>query len=105
MSNCFELNCLEEGPVDGIWKSKVHERLKIFGWRILANALPTRDLLGRRIGLTDTCCLVCGNEYESTFHFFKECDGIRAIAFTSRWGGKIYQWPGLSVSELMNFLF
>lgn len=88
VSNCFDLNCLEEGPVDGIWKSlwksNVHEQLKIFGWRLLANALPTRDILARRIGIIDTCCLICGNNYESTFHLFKECVGIRAIAFASR---------------------
>lgn len=93
VNNYFELNCIEERQVDGIWKSlwksKVHERLKIFGWKVLANALPTRELLGRRLGLIDTSCLVCGNEMESSFHLFKECPRVRVIAFASRWGGRI----------------
>lgn len=61
--------------------------------------------MGRRIGLTDTCCFICGDEYEFTFHLFKKCDGIRAIAFASRWGGRIDQWPCSIVFELMSFCF
>lgn len=92
-----------DGIWKSLWKSKVHERLKIFGWRILANALPTRELLGRRLGLTNTFCLVCGNESESSFHLFKECTRAREIAFICRWGGRNDQWQGSNMAELMDF--
>lgn len=70
-------NCSVEGSVNGIWdsfwNSKTHKRLKKFGWRAFAKVLPTRDLLGRRLGFANTSCLVCRNATESTFHIFNEC--------------------------------
>lgn len=88
---------------DSLWNSKIHEKLNCFGWRALANVLPTRELLGMILEFAYTFCLVCKNASESTFHFFKECPGVRVIAFASRWGGRIDQWQGSIVYDLLAF--
>lgn len=32
-------------------------------------------------------CSTCGAEIESTLHIFKKCPVVRALLFTSKWGG------------------
>lgn len=37
-----------------IWDLKVPQKVKIFGWRLLQDRLPTRDHLGRRGIIVDS---------------------------------------------------
>lgn len=75
---------------DQLWKSKLHERLKMFLWRMLANVIPTREVLLQRVGGGDRS-LFCDGEMESLIHIFKECHYIWSLAFASFWGLKIDQ--------------
>lgn len=86
-----------------LWKSHLHERLKIFLWRVLAEVMPTRENLNKFFSGMDACCAVCGWESESVFHLFKECPGIGALTFSSRWGGIIDDLLVINVFDLIGF--
>ncbi|KAF3449871.1 hypothetical protein FNV43_RR05950 [Rhamnella rubrinervis] len=72
-----------------IWKANLHERLKLHCWRMLANTLPTRDVVVTRTWKGDNTCQFCGAEVESSLHIFKKCQLRRILAFGSRWGCRI----------------
>lgn len=79
-----------------IWKAKIHARLKLFLWRVFVNVIPTRELMVRRTGNGYLHCPICGAEVESLFHLFRECQGIKAIAFAGSW---VLKWTdGLSTT-------
>lgn len=87
------MNCHVGGSVSilwsAIWKSSLHERKKVFLWHVLVDALPTKDKLCQRITAIEDLCVVCKECLESTFHLFKSCPGIKALAFFSRWGEEL----------------
>lgn len=107
VSNCFELNRCSISRNNAIWnklwKARVHERLKVFGWRALANVLPTKEVLSMRMDIGDSTCNACGAIVESTFHIFKDCPASRAITFSSLRGAKIDGWPGENLKYLISF--
>ena len=48
---------LGAGPVwKTIWKAPLHERLKMFLWRLCSKVIPTRQLLFDRIGHGERSC-------------------------------------------------
>lgn len=59
------------------WNINLHERL----WRILSNALSTRQLITSSLGEGDSSCVLCVLEEESATHLFKDCHAARALAF------------------------
>uniref|UniRef100_A0A2N9HCG5 protein-disulfide reductase n=1 Tax=Fagus sylvatica TaxID=28930 RepID=A0A2N9HCG5_FAGSY len=69
-----------------IWKSHIHERLKMFLWRISSNLLPTKDNLDRFIDAEDQLCPLCEIEQESIVHIFLHCPVAKALWFGSCWG-------------------
>ncbi|XP_060669824.1 uncharacterized protein LOC125420680 [Ziziphus jujuba] len=76
---------------------------KLFLWRLISNTIPSKEVLVDRLRGDDVICEVCGAELEIAFHVFKECQGIRMLAFASRWGCKIDQWKVNSVKEMVEF--
>lgn len=81
-----------------IWQSKLHERLKIFVWRVLADVIPTRDKLNMHFDVGESSCCLCGAKIENVLHLFKECPCFRALAFSS----KIDLWSYSTVQELVD---
>lgn len=71
-----------------IWRLNIPERTKMFLWRIVANVLPTRDNLSRRMGIRKTCCTICKQEEESPCHLFLNCPITKVLCFTTCWGFK-----------------
>ena len=57
-----------------------------------------RGILAERFDLRDKGCLFCDNNIETTRHLFLECNFIRSLAFTSRWGLK-YDVLAASISH------
>jgi hypothetical protein len=65
---------------------KLHERLKVFIWRLGSNALPTKVNLAHHIGLGDFMCTLCGESEEPFSHLFLQCKVVRPLWFGSCWG-------------------
>jgi hypothetical protein len=65
-----------------IWKSKIHDKLKLFLWRIASNLIPTLHSLSRFNSKID--CLY-DLEPETPLHNFWECPLARALWFGSKW--------------------
>lgn len=84
-----------------LWKLEIHDMLKMFLWRLMAGVLPTREILAERIGIRDRSCVICGEEIETSFHLFKDCQGIRVLAFASKWGCLLENWAAANVGEII----
>ncbi|KAF3439908.1 hypothetical protein FNV43_RR18186 [Rhamnella rubrinervis] len=84
-----------------LWKMKIHERLKMFMWRVLSGCLPTRARLATMLRLNDASYVLCGNGVESTAHLFCHCNVIRAVVFGSKWSLK---WDTIVVNGMESLL-
>lgn len=87
--------------VYGLWKSKLHEWLKFFLWRILSNVMPAKEVLIEKFAEGDISFVVCGEGMENIFHLFKECNDFRVLAFSCNWGSRTNAWPISSIYELI----
>lgn len=56
----------------------------------------------RRTGFDDLHCLICGAKVESLFNLFRECQGVKAIAFSSNWGFKVDCWVVNNIVEMIS---
>lgn len=68
--------------------------LKVFGWRMMLNRLPTRDHLARRGILHsahENACILCFEEEENLSHMFFQC------RISTRIWNKVYQWMEMKV--------
>ena len=73
---------------DLIWKAKVPEKVRIFGWRVATNTLATkRNKFKRTLELEPTCS-ICGNGEEDEFHAVSTCTKSRALRDAMR-----KEWP------------
>uniref|UniRef100_A0A803QB80 Reverse transcriptase domain-containing protein n=1 Tax=Cannabis sativa TaxID=3483 RepID=A0A803QB80_CANSA len=68
-----------------IWGAKIHNRLKMFWWKILSDILLTRGKLGPMLSLPDTSCPLCGSTVELSFHLFWDCPYARVVWFGCSW--------------------
>lgn len=84
-----------------LWKSKLHERLKTFVWRIGSDTLPTNLKLHLKMGIGDPCCPLCLGAEESTVHLFFKCPVTRAIWFRLCWGLRPNDIPVLNELDIV----
>ena len=68
-----------------MWKLKMHDRLKVFIWRVASGILPTKINLLQNIGVGNSMCPLCLNAKESLDQLFFKCSISRAIWFGSYW--------------------
>ncbi|XP_058775034.1 uncharacterized protein LOC131649281 [Vicia villosa] len=71
-----------DGAYSLIWKTNTPFKTKVFGWRILINRLPTKELLLKRgISFTTSSsnCVFCGIALESLEHVFFKCSIVKLI--------------------------
>ena len=79
-----------------LWKSKMHERLKLLLWRIVCKSLLIREILNKRFPILDISCPVCGEDVETIEHIFICCHII-----VQAWANLV--WPlNMDVFKDMN---
>uniref|UniRef100_A0A803QHS0 Uncharacterized protein n=1 Tax=Cannabis sativa TaxID=3483 RepID=A0A803QHS0_CANSA len=79
-----------------IWKSSIHPRISILLWRILNEALPTKDRLKF---VVDKECPLCNESCENGLHLFKECNFAKALWFSGLFPIIIEGIPGENISD------
>ncbi|KAL0010846.1 hypothetical protein SO802_005954 [Lithocarpus litseifolius] len=62
-----------------IWKLRIPNKMKVFGWRACHDILPTRRNLKKKRVLLDELCPVCSRDQESTIHALWECEAAQDI--------------------------
>ena len=72
-------------PWNCFWKLKIHDRLKIFLWRLGSDSLPTKLNIAKRLGSGDTLCPCCNLEEESIIHLFFKCHAAKALWYANSW--------------------
>ena len=87
-----------------MWKSKLHERLKMHLRRIAANVLPTKDVISQFANV-EVGCPLCNLSDESSFHLFALCPIAKTFWFHSQWGVRTESLGLASIHDLINFLF
>ncbi|KAF3955943.1 hypothetical protein CMV_018900 [Castanea mollissima] len=84
-----------------LWESKLHERLKMFLWRLTKGELPLKTRLANSIGCEDLSCVLCGEAEESELHVFRDCIVIRMLWFASEIGLRWDHFEANSAVELV----
>jgi hypothetical protein len=87
-----------------IWKSRLHDCLKMHLWRVAAGLLPTKESLSRFATSFDYICVLCDHSCESDVHLFWDCPMARALWFGSRWGIKTDQITMSSSCQIVELL-
>ena len=62
-----------------IWKSSIHDRLKMLLWRIALNILLTKSFIALFASNLDTNCPLYGIHVETPLHLFWQCPLARAL--------------------------
>ena len=62
-----------------LWKLKVPNKIKVFGWRACRNILPTRVNLAQRRIIHDNRCEACKIEAETRIHALWSCGVARDV--------------------------
>ena len=87
-----------------MWKSRLHEKLKMHLWRIAANVLPTKDVISQFANV-EVGCPLCNLSDETPLHIFALCPIAKSLWFPSQWGVRTDSLGLASIHDLINFLF
>ncbi|XP_058742316.1 uncharacterized protein LOC131614778 [Vicia villosa] len=81
-----------------IWKTNIPSRLKVFGWKVALNRLPTKDQLVKRgiIRNEQELCVFCDEKAEDLDHLLFKCKISQKV-----WGN-IYVW--LDIKDMKDFV-
>ncbi|XP_058770110.1 uncharacterized protein LOC131643803 [Vicia villosa] len=84
------------------WKSHVPSKIKVFGWRVLHNRLPSKDQLVKRGIINnsqDKWCVLCMEEVKDLNHLLFKCGVSLKV-----WSG-IFAWLGLQNMLLLDGVY
>ncbi|KAK4413835.1 hypothetical protein Salat_2796300 [Sesamum alatum] len=62
-----------------LWNRRTPSKVKVFGWRLCTNALPTMQNLMKRNPGVDNVCPVCRTEDEDSKHILLQCPVVRQV--------------------------
>lgn len=88
-----------------LWNSKLHNRHKLFLWRIINNIFPTKARLHYIFHSNDLYCPLCNNDVEDIDHLFIKCPFIQQIWFISKWNFHIDFFHNNSVKDWLTIIF
>lgn len=78
--------CIGSSAVSGdvlfwknLWKLNIPPKIRIFGWKVCRNLLPTKSNLYHRGVKTDEGCTVCEGAVEYMIHCFSECSVAKSF--------------------------
>ena len=96
--------CVGKEVWPAIWKLRIPNKIKVFGWRACNEILPTRLNLSKRKIIVDVMCLICLRFSELVVHALWDCGAARDV-----WAGslKILQKGGsglVDILQLMEYL-
>ncbi|XP_060965377.1 uncharacterized protein LOC133034332 [Cannabis sativa] len=74
-------------------------------WSILSNALPVKDVIGKRFHIEDLSCPLCGVGEESVEHLFLSCDVALHLWRSSPWGIYPVCDTGIRVLDWIKFIW
>ena len=96
---------IEIAPVKSkIWKSKIHDRLKMVLWRVASDILPTKEKLIRFFPSMDPNCPLCDASSKSSLHLFVFCHAARSLWAGNVWGCKLDAMHFSNPGQFINFL-
>ncbi|CAL5192304.1 unnamed protein product [Lathyrus oleraceus] len=81
-----------------LWKATIPCKVKLFGWRWILGALPTRKELWHRgviLGVEGSFCPLCELEEEFVGHLFLKCCKVKTI-----WK-EVFSWFGVDFDDLL----
>ena len=82
-----------------IWKLWIPNKIKVFGWRVCHDILPTRRNLKKKWILMDELCLLCALSQESTIHALWECTVAQDV-----WHGSVRALRSVGRANLILWL-
>ncbi|KAI4344455.1 hypothetical protein L6164_011681 [Bauhinia variegata] len=83
----------------GVWKILAPSKIKIFMWRALHDALPTRAAIAHRLNHEDSCCKSCREKDESTLHMAALCPKEQEVWFISKLSLRLTYFNATSFRE------
>ncbi|KAM6584506.1 hypothetical protein CsatB_011508 [Cannabis sativa] len=86
-----------------IWKAPVHERVKLFLWKVCKDILPCGSRLRTVFG-NDSHCVLCSDGEDSILHLFFHCPFARACWFSSPFGIRSERLVFGNLLELVNWI-
>ncbi|XP_030478240.1 uncharacterized protein LOC115695305 [Cannabis sativa] len=88
-----------------IWLAKIHERFKVFLWKLCQDALPFGSKLQSILGKPLGSCYLCGcKEKDTAEHFISGCLITRRLWFSSHWGLRLYALSSLNGRDSVAWL-
>jgi len=66
--------CVGKRIWTALWKLRIPNKIKVFGWRTCNDILPTKMNLTKRRIIDDAACPTCMRFPESAIHVLWECD-------------------------------
>ena len=67
-----------------LWKLRIPNKIKVFGWRACNEILPTKMNLAKRRIIEEAACPICTRFVETAVHLLWECDAARDV-----WAGSL----------------
>ncbi|KAF4389415.1 hypothetical protein G4B88_006474 [Cannabis sativa] len=86
-----------------IWKAPVHERVKLFLWKVCKDILPCGSRLRTVFG-NESHCTMCRDGEDSIPHLFFQCPFARACWFSSPFGIRSEGLVFGNMLELVNWI-
>uniref|UniRef100_A0A803P096 Reverse transcriptase zinc-binding domain-containing protein n=1 Tax=Cannabis sativa TaxID=3483 RepID=A0A803P096_CANSA len=86
-----------------IWKAPVHERVKLFLWKVCKDILPCGSRLRTVFG-NESHCTMCSDGEDSIPHLFFQCPFARACWFSSPFGIRSEGLVFGNMLELVNWI-